>query len=109
MPKHAKPILVLVWPDGYREDSVEALIDDWDGRGGFTLPADGPAAQAIWDRAYEQECVITVLDSPELEWVVEWVTLDGNNTGRTMIRCTPRADRLRNLLTSWARIRGMES
>lgn len=105
MPKHAKPILVGFWPGGYQgtDEAGSALVDDWDGRGGFTLRVDHPAAQAIWDRGHAPEFVITVLDSAELEWVVEHVTI--GDDGRVAIRCTPRADRLRNLLESWARIR----
>lgn len=99
MAKHRAPIVVRIWPDGYSSESINAFVHDWDDRGGFTLAADHPAAQAMWGQLHKREYLITVLDSEELEWHADMMSVGtGEYRGRFVIRCSPRRDRLRNRL-----------
>lgn len=110
MARHALPTVVRLWTNGYSERPINALVHDWDG-GRFSLPADHPLAQALWNGSLSdgQSCiplgntgnmVLTVLDTEELEWTLSQISTytDENHCRRYAIRFTPRHQRLRNAL-----------
>jgi hypothetical protein len=93
MAKHAKPIVVRLWPDGYTGESINAFVGDWN-RGQFTLPIGHPLAQAARG-CHKRTFVLTVLDTDELEWQVETVSTAPHHS---LITCRPRRDMLRQCL-----------
>jgi hypothetical protein len=95
MSKHAAPIVVRLWKDGYTEPSIDALVSDWVG-GSFTLSLDHPLAKELWRNVHKRTYILTVLSTDELEWDPYQVTA----ASRLLIRCTPRHERLRLSLIS---------
>lgn len=99
MAKHAAPVVVRLWRHGYHNPSIAALVHDWDGAGGFTLPADHPAAKAMWAECGRSALQLTVFESEELEWHLDSISNGiGENRDRYVIHCSPRRDQLRRVL-----------
>jgi hypothetical protein len=98
MGKHAAPIVVRLWPDGYGEDSINALVHDWDA-GGFTLRIGHPFAQRVFADISKTDLTITVLDSDVVEWRADSISVVGLPFDpRCLVRCTPRVDVVRRSL-----------
>lgn len=53
---------------------ANVIVDDWqdrDGRATFTLPADHPRADYLFDKAIGTEVSILVMGTNEVEWMLE--------------------------------------